>query len=822
MFKNYLKIAVRNLLKHKAYSSINILGLAIGMTSCLLIFLYVVDELSFDRFHEKADSIYRMNWDFKYVNSEGVGSGTPPPLAAALLRELPGVQAATRLYAVSDMIVRYEDRFFNEPDILAADDNFFEFFSFDLLAGDPGTVLTQPQSVILTEETAKKYFGDEPAIGKILTIGEDNTTMFWGPYSSTFKVTGVVENLPMNSHFHFDFLASMSSFPQVRYFDWSWVWMQVVTYVMVEDNAVLSEFEAKIKEIVATHAPAAFERIGFSYDELMSTGGRWDFVFQPLKDLYLGSANIGNRLGPVGNKTYVLMFTVVAVFILFVAGMNFINLSTARSANRAREVGVRKVLGSVRKNLIGQFLTESVVFSFITMIIALGLAELLLDRFNQISGKTLELSLFKPTWLVPFLGALTLSVGVLAGSYPALYLASFQPVRVLKGKLAAGMKSQRLRNMLVVFQFAISIGLIVCMAVVQQQMQFLRESDYGFNRESIVVISNENKRLGKQTETFRDRIKSYPEVIDATISTAVPPLSGFQDYYKVQGKSGEQFDLISYMTDGNFLRTLGISLIQGRGFSKEFDESRTVIVNESAVRNLSLDDPIGAKILYPSGGGGNSDAEFEVIGVVKDFNFAALYVPIMSFALFHESSKSYSLPNSYIAVRLRTDDFEGTLNKFRGEWQVLAPSSPFDYSFLDENFEALYRAEQRLGQLFGIFGGLAIFIACLGLLGLASFTAEKRTKEIGIRKVLGASWPRLVYMLSREFTRWVLAANLIAWPAAFYLMNGWLKNFAYRTSIAWEIFLLAGGAALIIALFTVGTQAIRAATANPVDTLRYE
>jgi putative ABC transport system permease protein len=822
MLNNYLKVALRNLLKHKAYSSINIFGLAIGMTSCLLIFLYVVDELSFDRFHEKADSIYRMNWDYKYSNNEGIGSGTPPPLAAALVQELPGVRAATRLYAVSDMIVRYEDRFFNEPNILAADDNFFDFFSFDLVAGDPNSALQQPQSVILTAETAKKYFGEGPAIGRTLTIGGDNATMFWGPYSATFTVTGVVEDKPMNSHFRFDFLMSGSSCPQIGYFDWSWVWMQMVTYVMVEDQAVLTELERQISQIVARQAPAAFARIGFSYDELMSNDGRWDFVFQPLNDLYLGSASIGNRLGPVGNKTYVLLFSVVALFILFVACINFINLATARSANRAREVGVRKILGSVRWNLMGQFLTESVVFSFIAMIIALGLAELLLARFNQISGKTLELSLFEPVWLMPFLGALTLFVGLAAGSYPALYLANFQPVRVMKGKLAAGMKSRGLRNTLVVFQFAISIGLIVCTAVVHQQMQFLREADYGFNREGVVVISNENQRLGKKTEVFRDKIKSHPEVIGATISTALPPYWGFQDYYKVPGKSEEQFDLISYMTDENFLTTLGIELIQGRGFSKEFNETKSVILNESAVRNFGFDDPIGATIFYPSGGGGNNNGEFEVIGVVKDFNFAALYVPIASFALFHQSSESYSLPNSYVAVRLQESDLQNTLGKFGTEWQALAPASPFEYSFLDQNFEAQYRAEQRLGQLFWIFGGLAVFIACLGLLGLASFTAEKRTKEIGIRKVLGASAPKLIYMLSKEFTRWVLAANLIAWPIAFYLMNSWLENFAYKTTIGWEIFLLAGGSALVIALLTVGTQAIRAATANPVDTLRYE
>lgn len=815
MFKNYLKVALRNLLKQKGYSVINILGLAIGMTSCLLIFLYVVDELKFDRFHDKADSIYRLNWDFKSPNNEGLGSGTPPPLAAALVHELPEVKAVTRLYPVSDMIVRHGDKFFNEQNIVAADSNFFEFFSFKLLAGNPKTVLDKPNSVILTEKTAQKYFDDEPALGKILTIGDDNKK-FWGTYSSIFRVTGVVENISVNSHFRFDFLTSISSQPQVAYFDWSWIWMQVVTYAMLDADALIPDLETKIMDIVATQAPPAFNRVGFSYDELIENGGRWNFVFQPLTDIYLGSVNIGSRLGTVGNRIYVVMLAVIAVFILFIACINFINLATARSANRAREVGVRKVLGAVKRNFIGQFLTESVIFSFLAILIALGLTEILLEQFNHLSGKALALNLMESLWLLPSLALITFIVGIAAGGYPALYLSKFQPVQVLKGKLTVGMKSQGLRNMLVVFQFAISIGLIICTLIVHKQMQFIREADVGFNKEGVLVISNENQRLGSHAETFRDRIKASPGVINATLSTGLPPLGTFQDYYKITRASDEQFELTSYLTDENFVQTLGLQVLAGRGFSKEFNESGSVLLNQSAVKNLGLDDPIGKTIYYPSGG------EYEIVGVIKDFNFLTLQQPILPFALFHNSSNSYTIPSSNLAIRLQSNSLESALNHFEKEWQALAPATPFEYSFMGDNFEAQYRAEQRLGALFLIFAGLAVFIACLGLLGLASFTAGKRTKEIGIRKIVGASIPNLIFMLSKEFTRWVVVANIIAWPLAFYFMSGWLEDFAYKTEITWDIFLLAGGIALLISILTVIFQANKAALKNPVEALRYE
>ncbi|MFQ5650883.1 MAG: ABC transporter permease [bacterium] len=816
MFKNYFKVTFRNLSKHKTYSVINLLGLAIGISSFLLILLYVNDELNYDNFHDNADRIYRLNWDYKWQGREGIGPGTPPPLAKMLTDEIPEIEVATRIYPVSKMVVRKENNFFAESRILAVDASFFEVFSFKMPSGDPATALQEPNSVILTEETAQKYFGDASPVGKTLSIGESKS--FLGkPYSNLFKITGVVTAAPQNSHFQFDMLTSMASHPQVAFFDWSWVWMQVVTYAVVNERAALGEMEAKIADLVSQRAPDAFRRIGFSFEDMIEQGGHWKFVFQPLTDIHLGSARVGNRLGPVGNKSYVYIFSAVALFVLLIACINFMNLSTARSSGRAKEVGVRKVLGSVKRNLINQFMVESLVFSGVALLLSLGLVELLLGSFNQIADKSLHFNLFQPVWLPVFLIALTLAVGLVAGSYPGFYLSSFRPVEVLKGRINAGMKSSGLRNALVVVQFAISIALIICSLLVKDQLDFVTEKDMGFAKESVLIISNENHRLGDNAKTYRDLVKGKSEIVNASLTTGVPPVFGFQDYYKVEGVEAEQTDLVSYMTDENFVQTLGLKIVQGRGFAKEFStDDRSVILNETAVRQFGWKDAIGKKITYPSRG------DYTVIGVMRDFNFTSLHRQIVPFALFHVSSNSYTIPDSYIAIRVRTRELGKLLRRLETEWHALAPATPFEYSFLDDNLESQYRAEQRLGNIFLIFTSLAILVACLGLFGLTSYSAEQRTQEIGIRKVLGASVAAITMALLKEFTKWVLVANLIAWPVAWFAMNRWLQNFAYRIDISWSVFALAGGLALVIALLTVSTQAIGAALANPVESLRYE
>jgi putative ABC transport system permease protein len=821
MIKNYLKIAARNFVKHKLFSFINICGLAIGLACALFILLWVRDEASFDRFHKNADDIYRVNWDFKWNNNEGIGPGTPPPLAAALTDEIPEVVTATRVFPVSKMIVRYENKFFNEPLIRGVDANFFDIFDFAFLSGNAQTALAEPNSVILTDETATKYFGAAPALGKILTIGEEKLIFGRKMYRNAFKVTGVVKSPPYNSHLQFDMLTSISSHPEVEFFNWSWFWMQVTTYAKLKPDVSTAAVEAKIPALVKKHAPAAFKRVGFSYDEMIASGGRWNFVFQPVTDIYLRSGQTGNRLGPAGNEAYVYIFATIAIFILLIACINFMNLATARSANRAKEVGVRKALGSKKSMLVGQFLVEAIAFSAIAMLIALFLVELFIAPFNQLSGKKLQLGLFDSLWLPAVLVALALLVGVIAGSYPGFYLSSFKPVQIFKGAVRSGGKSQKLRSGLVVFQFAITIGLIVCTLLVQKQMDFFRQADMGFNKEGVVIISNDNQRLGNQAEAFKERLKSNSRFLNASLATAVPPYYGFEDTYNAESKSGEPTDvqLNSYMADEDYLETLGIEIVLGRGFSKEFStDADGVLLNEATVKYFGWDDPLGKTLAYPGG----NNREYKVIGVMKDFNFMTLHTPIAPFALFHHASKSYEIANSCIAVRVPRADLESSLKLLEAEWKTFAPAMPFEYKFLDASFEEQYAAEQRLGKIFLIFSVLTVFIACIGVLGLAAFATEQRTKEIGIRKVLGASVPNLVTLLSKDFSKWVLLANLIAWPVAYFAMNKWLQDFAYRIDIGWWVFALAGGLALLIALLTVSTQAIRAALANPMEALRHE
>jgi len=816
MLKNYITIALRNLYRQPFFSGLNILGLAVGLASCLLILLYVAYEKSFDQHHELADNIYRLNWDYNWNDTEGIGPGTPPPLAKTIIDEIPQVDVATRIYRASEMVARSGDTFLSESSIIAADPNFFEVFSFELLEGNPATALAEPGSVILTRETASKYFGTASALGQTIEIGKSQDA-FGGYYSNNFRVVGVLENLPPNSHFDFDILASMPSFPIVEYFDWSWIWMQVTTYVVIDNQASVPEIETRLKALVAQHAPASFQRIGFSYDELIQNGGRWDFVLQPLEDIYLESQGIGNRLGPLGNSTYLNILMIVALFILIIACINFMNLSTARSVNRAKEVGIRKVLGSERRGLVGLFITEAVLLTGIAMVVAIGFAAAFLYPFSRFAGIHLEtLALSSGTWLLNLLPA-TVLIGLITGSYPSLYLSRFSPIAIMKKHQAKGKDGQVFRNGLVVFQFGISIALIVCTLLVNKQMRFFSEGDIGFEKEGLLIISNENKRLGDQAATFADVLKNNANIASTAQTTGVPFSSLFQDYYKIEGRGDEQFDLVSYMVDDDFIETMDLDLVQGQGFSEEFPSSRSgVVLNESAIRQFDLEDPIGKTITYPSVG------DFEIIGVVKDFNFMSLHESILPFALFHLESESYTIPNAYVVARVQINNVQQTLGEIRNVWDTFASDQPFEYSFLDDSLAARYMSEKQLQTIFMIFSTLAILIACIGLIGLAAFSAEKRTKEIGIRKSLGASVPGLLVLLVKDFVKWVLIANLIAWPIAGIGMNWWFSGFAYSVDIGYAAFIIASGIALLISIATVGYHASKVALANPIQSLRIE
>ena len=818
MLKKHLLLAVRNLQRHKRFAALNVISLTVGLACGLLILLYVSDELSYDRFHTDSATLYRVNWDFDWEGNSGIGPGTPPPLAAAFVEGIPEMTGATRLYPASRMIVRSGDAFFDERGIIAVDSNFFDLFSFRLIAGDPATALAAPNSVVLSESTARRYFGDAPALGQSLTVGEDRQIFGRYQYSSDFEVTGIVRDVPHHSHIQFDLLTSMSSHPEVAHFDWSWVWMQMATYVKLREGADLREVHDKVVDVVRQHG-SPFARVGFYYDEVHAAGGRYDFVLQPLDDVYLGSANIGNRVGPVGNRTYVIIFATIAGFLLAIACINSMNLATVRATTRAREVGVRKVLGSQRHTLVAQFVAESLVFSALALPCALALALILVGPFNELTGKSLTIDVFHSTWIPAALVSGVLLVGFVAGIYPAMYLSSFRPIQALRGTFTPSGGSGSLRQSLVVLQFAITIGVIACAFVVQRQMDFVRKADLGFDRDGIVVVSNENDRLRGQSETFREHLVRHSVILNASVSSGVPPYDGFQDGYTAEDQHSESRAITSYLTDEHFLSALDLELLQGRGFSTDHPtDTAAVILNEAALAAFGWRDAVGRAIRYPGGG----DREYHVIGVMRDFNFTTLRLPVTPFALFHGDSGSYEISDSYVIVRLAAGEISSGLRILESEWEAFAPDSPFDYTFLDESLGEQYQSEQRLGRGFLFFSGLMILIACLGLYGLAAFAAEQRIKEIGVRKVLGASVPAIVSLLSKSFLKLVVVAFFVGAPIAYLGMQRWLENFAYHIEIGPGVFLLSGMLALLLALATVGYRGIRAASADPVDSLRYE
>jgi len=829
MFKNYFKTAWRNMLHNRTSSLINISGLSIGIACTLLIVIFIKNELSYDRFHRNADRIFQVVLNGNMDGQEFWAGNTPPPVGAALTSNIPEVESFTRFYKPNDMVVRYEqtnaaEKFFTEKNVLAVDSNFLQLFDFKIVEGNAATALMKPGSVVITEEMAKKYFGDDPdsyrdPIGKTLLIGQDK---------KPFAVTAVIKKLPSQSSIQFDFLAPVADFPVVKRFSWSWVWLQMMCYVKLKENVPtdktsIHQLESKFPAMVKVQAANAFKRIGKPFDEFLSSGGKWNLHLMPLTDVHLRSASIAMPwLSHISNIKYIYIFGSIALFIVLLACVNFMNLSTARASKRAKEVGIRKVTGSTRAQLVKQFLSEAFLYSFLSSIIAVALVAVLLKGFSMIIDEPISFqTAFTPSiWLS--LLALTIITGLLAGSYPALYLTSFKPVLILKGKnLFSGNKKDLLiRNGLVVFQFTISTIMIVGTLVVLKQLRFFRNTDMGFNKENVLIVTSTD-RLGESEESFRDAVTQIPGITTASITTSIPSGGAFGDSYKAQPDDNvaevKDIGLNSFMVDESFIPTLNIKVLQGRNFSKTFSDSASIILNQEAVRQIGWKDPIGKWVQYPGG----DDVRFKVIGVVKNFNIESLQAAITPFALFHLSSKTYGFGHNVIA-KIRSEDLSKVINQVETRWKGFASSEPFDYNFLDAAFDSQYRSEHRLGSIFSIFAALSIFIACLGLFGLSAFMAERRTKEIGVRKVLGASVPSVVMLLSKDFLRLTLIAIVIAFPVAWYFMSKWLEDFAYRIDITWTIFLLAGLGTLIITLVTISFQAIGAAVANPVKSLRTE
>lgn len=797
MLKSYFTIAFRNLAKRKFYAGINILGLSIGLTSCLLIVLYIHHELSYDTMHTKADRIYRVG----LKGSETGDIVTTAPLAFTAVEELPEVEDATRICHFLDIqTIRYNETTIVEEKIYFADSTFFDVFSFKLLAGDPTTALIKPNTLVITEDMAQKYFGNDPALGKTLLVGDGKI-----PH----EVTGVVENLPSNVHFHFNMLRSMASLPLSRVDDW--FSNSFVTYLLLHEGASPESLKAKFSGLVEKYVGPAIQRyLGISLETFIQQGHQYGYFLQPLLDIHLHS-NLRQELEPNGDITYVYILGAIAFFIILLACINFMNLATARSTSRAKEVGVRKTLGSLRSSLVGQFITESVVLSLVATLLAVFAANLLLSSFGNIAGKEISSALFIQPWFLLSLLGLMLLVGALAGSYPAFYLSSFRPVEVLKGKLKAGVKSSGIRNTLVVFQFFVSITLIICTLLVYQQLEYAQAKNLGLKKENVMIMYGAQRLTGGQQAVFKQALLDKSEVVSASVSNKIPPGVISTTIFR-ETTTEEDAILRFYEVDYDYLPTMQIELLEGRNFSRSFStDTAAILLNEAAAKAFGSENLLNEEVVHTGSG-----RVYRVVGIFKDFNFESLRNEIEPLAL------TLSTQGAYLAARIKSENVSVTVAQIENLWEQYAPDQPFQYAFLDENYDALFRAEQRLGKVFSIFTGLAIAVACLGLLGLATFMAEQRTKEIGIRKVMGASATNITFLLSKDFTKLVIIAFGIAIPIAYFIMKRWLEGFAYRTDISPWVFLLAGIGSLLIAWLTVSWQSIKAALANPVKSLRNE
>ena len=797
MLKNYLKTALRNLGKHKAFSFINLSGLMIGIACCILILLYVRDELSYDRYHEHAGRIWRVTRE--WLNEDGTTSlhlgHVAPPIAPLLKNDFPDIIEAVRIQKPGRLLCSFDNRHFLEEDMIFADENLFKVFSFTLVKGDPETALKDPFSIVITERAARKYFGDQDPIDKVLKIENRFDA----------RISGVVRAAPANSHFHFVMIGSLNTIKQLygqREFQ-SWSSNNYATYLLLPPDYPADNLRSQFPAFLDRH-------LGESSHE------RNRLHLQHLTDIHLHS-HLDSELEPNSSIVNVYIFSAIAVFVLLIACINFMNLSTARSSVRAKEVGMRKVVGAQRGHLIQQFLSESLLMAFLALALAVILVKIALPAFSGFVNRELKLGFFDSwqVWLGLFIMALL--VGVAAGSYPAFFLSSFRPALVLKGTQGPSGHGSRFRTILVVAQFAISTILIISVTVVYKQLQFSRSKRLGFNQEQIVVLPT-SSQIRSQYETIRTRLLAHPGIVNVAASRRVPSgrLLDSGGARLISGTSSEpiNFRIAFVTTSYDFIPTYEMELVAGRDFSREFstDTSQAFILNETAVRKIgwSPEEAINQDFQYGRRKG-------RIIGIVKDFHFESLHQEISPMVFYIERGDYRR-----ISVRLSPENIPQTMAFLQKEWRQYRPNYPFDYFFIDENFDDLYRSEEKLGQVFGAFALLAIFIACLGLFGLASFTAEKRTKEIGIRKVLGAPVSGIIFLLSQQFAKWVFVANAIAWPLAYFAMQRWLQNFAYRTQLGLWIFLGAAGVSLIITLLTVSFQSVKAALADPVNSLRYE
>lgn len=799
MFRNYFKVAIRNLIKSKFYAILNVLGLATGIAACLIISFYVMHELSYDRYHTDVDRLYRVAVDIRSAEGNRVFARTSGPLAPALEKDFPQVETATRLWQWNDVRVKYgEENIFYENNYYIVDPSVFDVFTIPLIRGDANTALNRPNTIVIAEETAKKYFGQEDPLGKILQIND-----------KAFEVSGVMQQLAYNSHLKFNLLTSFATFNNETWFEediQNWHSTMYYTYIKVADHVDMASFERQIETAANAYVGELIKDWGYAYH----------YFLQPVKRIHLHS-DISAEAEVPGSAVNVYIFTVVAVLILLIASLNYINHTTAQSSRRAKEIGVRKAIGADRTGIFSQFVSETLLLTFLALLVALLMVFATYPVFEQLSGQTYQLTqIFTPQYIGIVIG-LTWLLGVAAAIYPALFLSSFRPVAVLKGKLSR-VEGSALRKVLVICQFTISIMLMVGSMTVYRQLSFMKNQHLGFDKEQTLILPlRGGVSIADRLEQVRGAFQGHSSVLSMTASSSVPGKGVDNFSASVLGEADDKGQSMYYLfVDFDFLETYGIDMVAGRPFNREFqtDAGSAFLVNEKVVSAFGWATPeeaIGKKL---SAGFGR---EGVIMGVYKDFHYRSLQTPIEPLILAIVPWRFH-----YISLKLNTAELPATMAFVEKQWQELFPENPFDYSFLDEEFDRQYTADERMSKTVLVFTGIAIFIACLGLFGLATFVAQQRTKEIGIRKVMGASVPGLVKLLSKDFVRLVLFALLIASPISWWVMHQWLQDFAYRIDIEWWMFAVAGLMVVAIALATVSFQSIKAALANPVDSLRNE
>ena len=815
MLKNYLTIAWRNLSRNRNYAVINIVGLAIGLACFMLIMLYVKSELGYDDFHPDGDHIYRMALERKYPGRSRHYAIIPAGYSEVVDKEYAEVEETCRLFFFQNnqVVLKVDDQLYEEDKVMWADSNFFDMFGIPLLKGKMETALTKPQSVILTESTAKKLFGEKDPVGETIDVPQN---------PNDFQVTGVCGDVPRNSHLQFNMLVSSSSLgfiQQPNYLNFS-----AFTYLKLNPNADPAALEKKLPDLVVKYASSqVLTQFGVNYEEYQNQGNGYRYFLQPLPGIYLDS-NLESEIKPAGSRQRVSFFLVIAFLILLIACINFMNLATARSAGRAREVGIRKTLGSGRKQIAGQFLMEAVVISLMAAILAYGLDLLALPSFNGLTGKSFALAdLLTPSFLLILLAAAGVA-GLLSGVYPAISLSGFKPMEVLRGKFMQGTKGAGLRNSLVVFQFGISVFLIISTILVYKQLEFTQDKELGFDKESLVTLQNAGGMTAQQGETFKVEVAKLPGVEAVSGCSTQPGEAYFGMSFQPQGAE-EMTTGSGLIVDEGYVECMKMEIVDGRSFSKEFADSNSIVVNESAAKEMGLADPIGKTVVtndqflnFADG----TQRQYTIVGVVKDFHFQSLHHVISPLFLVNNQRNFVPGVDGLVTVRFGAGDVLPTLRQMEDLWKQFQPDQPFNYAFLDRQWANLYEQEMTTRKVFGLFSLLAIFIACLGLLALAAFTAERRTKEIGIRKVLGATTGGIIGLLSKDFLKLVGIALVIASPTAWYAMDKWLQDFHYRINIEWWVFALAGAAAIAIAFLTVSFQSMKAAMMNPVKSIRME